>query len=83
MPAPVRILVTGGCGFIGSNLVPLLLERGADVVVLDSFAIAGPERLPDGVGVREGDVRDPGALAGAVEGAEAVIHLAAAGNVSD
>jgi UDP-glucose 4-epimerase len=83
MPAPVRILVTGGCGFIGSNLVPLLLERGADVVVLDSFVIAGAERLPDGVDVREGDVRDPAALAGAAEGAEAVIHLAAAGNVSD
>jgi UDP-glucose 4-epimerase len=83
MPAAVRILVTGGCGFIGSNLVPLLLERGADVAVLDSFAIAGPERLPDGVDVREGDVRDPAALAGAAAGADAVIHLAAAGNVSD
>jgi UDP-glucose 4-epimerase len=83
MPARVRILVTGGCGFIGSNLVPMLLERGAEVRVLDSFAIGGPDRLPAGVDVHEGDVRDPAALASATAGVEAVIHLAAAGNVSD
>lgn len=83
MPARVRILVTGGCGFIGSNLVPMLLERGAEVRVLDSFAIGGPDRVPAGVEVRQGDVRDAAALAGASDGVDAVIHLAAAGNVSD
>lgn len=83
MPAFMRVLVTGGCGFIGSNLVPILLERGEEVRVLDSFAIAGPERLPAGVEVIEGDVRDAGALAGAARDADAVIHLAAAGNVAD
>jgi UDP-glucose 4-epimerase len=83
MPAFMRLLVTGGCGFIGSNLVPMLLERGDDVRVLDSFAIAGPERLPASVEVIEGDVREADALSAAADGAEAVIHLAAAGNVSD
>jgi UDP-glucose 4-epimerase len=83
MPAFVRVLVTGGCGFIGSNLVPLLLERGEDVRVLDNFAIGGPDRLPRGVELIEGDVRDAAPLAPAAAGVEAVIHLAAAGNVSD
>jgi UDP-glucose 4-epimerase len=83
MPALVRILVTGGCGFIGSNLVPLLLQRGEEVRVLDNFAIGGADRVPDGVELIEGDVRDANALAGAARGVEAVIHLAAAGNVAD
>ena len=83
MPALVRILVTGGCGFIGSNLVPLLLQRGEEVRVLDNFAIGGADRVPGGVELIEGDVRDANALAGAARDAEAVIHLAAAGNVAD
>jgi UDP-glucose 4-epimerase len=80
----MRTLVTGGCGFIGANLVPLLLERGTAVRVLDTFAAGGPERLPAGdVEVLEGDVRDADAVARAAAGADAVIHLAAAGNVAD
>ena len=79
----MRTLVTGGCGFIGANLVPLLLERGRDVRVLDNFAAGGADRLPADVEVLEGDVRDADAVARAAAGAEAVIHLAAAGNVAD
>jgi UDP-glucose 4-epimerase len=84
MRGRMRTLVTGGCGFIGANLVPMLLERGTDVRVLDNFAIGGAERL-DGheVEMLEGDVRDAQAIARAAEGADAVIHLAAAGNVAD
>jgi UDP-glucose 4-epimerase len=78
-----RVLVTGGCGFIGANLVPELLERGHEVSVLDNFVAGGPDRLPDGVEVVEGDVCDPDAIARALAGADAVIHLAAAGNVAD
>ena len=80
----MRTLVTGGCGFVGANLVPVLLERGADVRILDNFSLAGRDRVADlDVEVLEGDVRDPDAVARAVEGVEAVIHLAAFGNVVD
>ena len=81
----MTILVTGGCGFVGANLVPELLARGHAVRVFDDFSAGGPERLaPHGdVEVVQGDVRDAEAVAGAAAGAEAVIHLAAAGNVAD
>ena len=80
----MTILVTGGCGFVGANLVPELLARGHAVRVFDDFSLAGPERLPaDGeVEVVQGDVRDADAVARAAAGAGAVIHLAAAGNVA-
>ena len=73
-----RTLVTGGAGFIGANLVPLLRERGDEVRVLDSLVVGDPGRLPGDVDVVEGDVRDPDAVARAMEGVDAVIHLAAA-----
>ena len=80
----MTILVTGGCGFVGANLVPRLLEHGHPVRVFDDFSIAGPDRLPAGdVDVVQGDVRDAEAVTRAAAGADAVIHLAAAGNVAD
>ena len=80
----MRTLITGGCGFVGANLVPMLLERGCDLRVLDNFSLADRGRVAvPGVEILEGDVRDAGAVARAVEGTEAVIHLAAFGNVTD
>ena len=76
--------MTGGCGFVGVNLVPMLLERGDDVRILDNFSLAGRDRAAGlDVEVLEGDVRDHEAVAQAVEGMDAVIHLAAFGNVVD
>lgn len=76
----MHALVTGGAGFIGSHLVQRLLERGCAVRVLDDFSSGSRARL-DGLGpaveVVEGDVRDPGALAAAVAGADTIFHLAA------
>jgi UDP-glucose 4-epimerase len=74
-------LVTGGAGFIGANLVPLLRERGEAVRVLDSLVAGDASRLPADVDVVEGDVRDPEAIARAMAGIDAVVHLAAAGSV--
>ncbi|GAA1001452.1 UDP-glucose 4-epimerase [Acrocarpospora macrocephala] len=70
----MRILVTGGAGFIGSTLVDRLLADGHDVVVVDDLS-TGSHRNP-GAPLHVLDVRDP-ALAEAAKGAEVVCHLAA------
>ncbi|MER7561396.1 NAD-dependent epimerase/dehydratase family protein [Streptomyces sp. NPDC048523] len=78
-----KILVTGGAGTIGSNLVDLLAEGGArEIVVLDNFVRgrrANLEKaLPSGVvEVVEGDVRDVDTVKKVTEGADLVFHLAA------
>jgi nucleoside-diphosphate-sugar epimerase len=77
----MKILVTGGAGYIGTTLVPLLLERGHRVTVLDSLRFGiGPLlplfRHPRFAFVRA-DVRDRGALAEHARGADAFVHLAA------
>lgn len=71
-----KALVTGGCGFIGLNLVAQLLAEGAVVTVLD-LERANWHNLPQPVTQVKGDVLDPRTLAGACEGAEIVYHLAA------
>jgi UDP-glucose 4-epimerase len=75
----MQTLVTGGSGFIGSNLIQHLLEHGHQVTVLDNFSSGfreNVEALP-GAHVIEGDVRDPDAVTRAMAGAEVVFHLAA------
>ncbi|MFI5675723.1 NAD-dependent epimerase/dehydratase family protein [Streptomyces cellulosae] len=78
-----KILVTGGAGTIGSNLVDLLAEGGArEIVVLDNFVrgrMANLSRaLPSGVvEVVEGDIRDAATVRKVTEGADLVFHLAA------
>jgi UDP-glucose 4-epimerase len=75
----MRALVTGGAGFIGSNIVRLLVDEGHDVHVLDDLSSGYRTNLdafPD-VAFTEGDIRDPDALRRAMAGAEAVFHLAA------
>ena len=74
-----RVLVTGGAGFIGSNIVRLLAEEtSADVVVLDDLS-SGYRANLDGLPVTliEGDVCDPEAVGRAVDGCDTVFHLAA------
>jgi len=76
----VRIVVTGGAGYIGSILVPLLLNDGHDVTVVDSF-MYGQTPLLDccdrpSLAVVRGDVRDARLLGDVVKGADAVLPLA-------
>jgi dTDP-L-rhamnose 4-epimerase len=78
----MRVLVTGGAGFIGSHLVRRLVERGDEVVVLDSLESqvhggAAPV-VPAGVAFVEGSVGDAGRADQALQGVDCVIHLAAA-----
>jgi UDP-glucose 4-epimerase len=74
-----RILVTGGAGFIGSNLVKALVERDCAVTVLDNLSSGYRENLDPFPGIRfiEADIRDAGAVEEAARGASVVFHLAA------
>jgi UDP-glucose 4-epimerase len=79
-----RVLVTGGAGFIGSNLVAALLERGDDVRVLDNFSTgsrANLAALGREVEVVEGDLRSYERVHTAVRGREVVFHQGALGSV--
>jgi UDP-N-acetylglucosamine/UDP-N-acetyl-alpha-D-glucosaminouronate 4-epimerase len=79
----LRLLVTGGAGFIGSHLVDALLARGQHVRVLDNFSTGRRENLPTrpGLDVLEGDIRDLQICRRAAEGCAAVLHEAALGSV--
>jgi UDP-glucose 4-epimerase len=78
------VLVTGGAGFIGSNLVQALLERGDDVRVLDNFSTGSRANLTSlgrDVVVVEGDLRSYERVHTAVRGVEVVFHQGALGSV--
>lgn len=80
----VRVLVTGGAGFIGSHLVDRLVELGARVRVLDNLSTGKTENLLDSWGSIEfvgGDVRDIDVCRAAAAGAAYVFHQAALGSV--
>ncbi len=73
-------LVTGGAGFIGSNVVERLVEQGKRVRVLDNFATGKRENLApwlERVELIEGDVRDPETVRRAVDGVDYALHQAA------
>ncbi|GIM51498.1 SDR family oxidoreductase [Capnocytophaga cynodegmi] len=81
-----RILVTGGAGFIGSNLSEKLLELGAVVTVLDNFATGHKHNIEpflsnENFTLIEGDIRDLETCRKACEGQEFVLHQAALGSV--
>jgi len=79
-----RFLVTGGAGFIGSNLVHVLLHAGHEVRVLDNFSTGKQENvasLRSDIELIEGDIRDLGTCRQAVNGVEFVLHQAALGSV--
>jgi UDP-glucose 4-epimerase len=76
-----RVLVTGGAGFIGSNLVDALVDRGCSVRVADDFSVGTEENLSEArrrgdVEVVKADVCDTRAMRDAVAGVEVVLHLA-------
>ena len=79
----MRALVTGGAGFIGSNLVDALVERGDEVTVVDDVSTGKrgnlDQAIQNGARLMELDIRDPEAVEAAVEQArpEAIFHLAA------
>lgn len=78
----MRILITGGAGFIGGNLSRIALDAGHEVRVLDDLSNGYRENL-DGLDVdfREASLLDESAVASAVSGIDSVVHLGALGSV--
>lgn len=79
----MHVLVTGGAGFIGANLVRLLMAQGDEVSIFDNLCRGRRDYVPDGVRLIEGDIRDTPAVSAAMAGIDAVVHLAAFGSVVD
>jgi UDP-glucose 4-epimerase len=81
----MRVLVTGGAGYIGSVIVARLTARGHDVVVYDDLFRGHAAAVPAGVPLVRGDVRDVAAVRAALEDGdcEAVVHMAALAEVGE
>ena len=79
----MKVLITGGAGFIGSHLADRLLEVGAEVRILDDLSTGKRENLPDHDALEfiEGDIRDTEMVSRCLEGVDAVVHLAAIASV--
>jgi dTDP-L-rhamnose 4-epimerase len=81
----MRVLITGGAGFIGSHLADSMIEAGYDVRVLDNLdpqvhgpSAGRPSYLHTNVDLRIGDVRDPDVVRDALDGVQMLVHFAAA-----
>ncbi|MGN6607728.1 MAG: UDP-glucose 4-epimerase GalE [Jatrophihabitans sp.] len=70
----MRILVTGGAGYIGSVVTAQLLDEGHDVTVLDDLSTGHADAVPDGARFVQGGIDD---AAGVLDGVDAVVHFAA------
>lgn len=83
----MKVLITGGCGFIGSEVVRVAIERGHRVVNLDKLTYAGnPANVAEFMtdpryAFIHGDIADPELASQAVDGCEVVVNLAAESHV--
>lgn len=80
----MRVLVTGGAGYLGTWVTALLLEKGHQVRIFDRFCF-GEESIQEFVGNADfesvrGDIRDLGSFPELLDGVEAVVHLAGLAN---
>lgn len=72
-----KYVVTGGAGFVGTNVCERLVADGMQVIVVDNLVAGNAERLPKEVVFHNVDIRDTDALAQSMQGADVVVHLAA------
>jgi UDP-glucose 4-epimerase len=79
-----KVLVTGGLGFIGGNLIPILEQNDYQVNVLDNLSSGSDKNLKDSkANIIHGDIRNKNDLSKAISDCSTVIHLAALGSVTD
>ncbi len=78
----MKVLVTGGAGYIGSVVTAQLLDAGHDVVVLDDLSTGHRDAVPDGAALVEASLREAGAVLGR-GGFDAVLHFAAKSLVAE
>ena len=84
MSSPGRVLVTGGAGFVGANLVRLLVAGGREVRILDDFRTGREQYVADlDLDVVRGEIGDTALVEKAARDVDAIVHLAAAGSVVD
>ena len=78
-----RILITGGCGFIGANLASMLREQGHEITILDNMSRGRKDFLDDAMSyqVINADIRDENLVYDVVRRQNAIVHLAAFGSV--
>ncbi len=78
----MKVVITGGAGFVGGNLCRVLADRQADVVVVDDFSTGYKSNLTGlDTTLYEGSILDRGLLAEACDGADSIVHLAARASV--
>lgn len=74
----MKILITGGAGFIGSNAANILADKGYQIIAFDNLSLGKKENLDKGIKFIEGDVEKPQDLAKLPPNIDFIIHLAAA-----
>ncbi len=78
-----KILITGGAGFIGSNLVRKIIATDCNVIVYDNLSQGSADNLPNKALLHKGDIRNTVSLRKSMSGVNTVVHLAAYGSVVD
>jgi UDP-glucose 4-epimerase len=78
----VRVVITGGAGFIGSHVAAAFSARGDQVLVVDDLSTGKTENVPDGAAFEQRDITDRDALEHAFDSVELVCHLAAQASVT-